>query len=288
MMKKVSIIINCYNGEQYLKEAIESVRSQTYQNFELILWDNLSTDRSAEIFKSYSDHRFRYHKAVSHTNLYQARNLAIGVTTGDYVAFLDADDMWIEEKLELQVAKIIESKANLVYGNFIVQKEGKKYKKFKKVMPSGDIHNYLLNHYVVGILTVLFKKEIFDYDMFSNDYHMIGDFDLIIRLSRKYKFAAIQNPLAIYRIHGNNESIVKPDLYIREMSKWYQSNVNDINNLKSVKEIINFEIFKKYIVENNKNEALKSALRLRSFYSIYKAVLLLTIPKSIIKAIRKI
>jgi hypothetical protein len=116
---------------------------------------------------------------------------------------------------------------------------------------------------------------------------MIGDFDLIIRLSKKYKFEAIQKPLAIYRIHGNNESIVKPDLYIMEMTKWYESNVNIINNLKSVKEIIDFEIFKKYIVENNKNEALKTALRLRSILELYKALLLLLIPNKIIKVIRK-
>ena len=71
----VSIIMNCYNGETYLYvKVLKSVLSQTYENWELIFWDNRSVDKSAEIFKSYKDKRFKYYYAPQHTFLYEARN----------------------------------------------------------------------------------------------------------------------------------------------------------------------------------------------------------------------
>ena len=71
----VSVIINCFNGEKYLLEALDSVITQTYNNWEIIFWDNQSTDKSAEIFKSYKDSRLKYYYASSHADiLYEARN----------------------------------------------------------------------------------------------------------------------------------------------------------------------------------------------------------------------
>ena len=91
--------MNCYNGEAYLKESIQSVLSQTYENWELIFWDNRSTDKSAEIFKSYEDERLKYYHAAKHTLLYGARNEAIKKSSGEFIAFLDTDDLW--EKISL-------------------------------------------------------------------------------------------------------------------------------------------------------------------------------------------
>ena len=78
----VSVIMNCYNGEKYIREAIDSVISQTYQNWEIIFWDNQSTDRSAEIVKGYNEPRIRYVYAQKHTLLYEARNYAIVESSG--------------------------------------------------------------------------------------------------------------------------------------------------------------------------------------------------------------
>ena len=105
-MKKgpeTSIIMNCHNGEKYLSEAIKSVFSQTYKNWELIFWDNGSTDKSKKIFKNFKDNRLRYfykHKKVS---LYESRNSACKKARGDYIAFLDVDDIWFSKKLEWQI-----------------------------------------------------------------------------------------------------------------------------------------------------------------------------------------
>ena len=85
----VSIIMNCYNGEEYLPYSIESVIIQNYKNWELIFWDNCSTDNSPNIIKSYSDIRIKYFKSENNTSLGIARNLAILNSKGEYIAILD-------------------------------------------------------------------------------------------------------------------------------------------------------------------------------------------------------
>ena len=116
----VSIIMNCYNGEVYLKESIESVLSQTYENWELIFWDNKSEDKSAKIFKSYNEKRFKYYYASQHTILYEARNEAIKRSSGEFIAFLDTDDFWEKDKLELQLALFKDLEVGVVYGNYFI------------------------------------------------------------------------------------------------------------------------------------------------------------------------
>ena len=98
----ISIIMNCYNGEEYLQEAIDSVYSQTYQNWEIIFWDNCSTDKSAEIAKSY-DNKVKYYKSNELISLGLGRREAVNVAKGEYVAFLDTDDLWVHDKLEQEV-----------------------------------------------------------------------------------------------------------------------------------------------------------------------------------------
>ena len=83
----VSIIMNCYNGEVYLYESIKSVLSQTYENWELIFWDNQSSDLSKKIFENFQDKRLKYYYAQEHTTLYRARDLAIKKSNGEFIAF---------------------------------------------------------------------------------------------------------------------------------------------------------------------------------------------------------
>lgn len=126
----VSILMNCYNGEKYLREAIESVLAQTYHNWELIFWDNQSTDRSAEIFRSYFDKRLKYFFAPNHTLLYEARNCTVEKCSGSYIAFLDVDDYWEESKLEKQMG-VFKTDPNvaMVYSNFYFKNEIRKTNK---------------------------------------------------------------------------------------------------------------------------------------------------------------
>ena len=95
--------MNTHNGEDFLKEALESVLVQTYENFEIIFWDNCSDDNTQKIVNSYHDKRIKYFYSDEFTPLGEARNRAIDKSNGDLIAFLDCDDVWMSNKLELQV-----------------------------------------------------------------------------------------------------------------------------------------------------------------------------------------
>ena len=90
----VSIIVNCHNGQEYLYECLKSITKQTYENWELIFWDNHSSDLSSKILKSFKDKRIKYFKSNKFTSLCLARNLAIKKAGGKYITFLDTDDIW--------------------------------------------------------------------------------------------------------------------------------------------------------------------------------------------------
>ena len=119
----VSVIMNCFNGERYLRDSIDGVISQTYKNWEIIFWDNQSVDKSAEIFKSYNDKRLKYFFANEHTSLYKARNLAIEKSKGDFISFIDTDDLWNKNKLELQLPYFKDPKVGVVYSNLWICKK---------------------------------------------------------------------------------------------------------------------------------------------------------------------
>ena len=113
----VSIVLNCYNGEKYLKEALSSIKAQTYKNWELIFWDNRSKDKSAKIVKSFKIKKLKYYLSKRHTSLYAARNLAIKKASGDYISFIDADDIWAKNKLKKQMKLFEDQETAVVYGN---------------------------------------------------------------------------------------------------------------------------------------------------------------------------
>ena len=99
MKNLVSVIMNCYNGEKYLEKSLKSIILQKFHKWELIFWDNQSTDNSKKIFDSFLIQNFKYYLSEKHTSLYEARNLACEKARGEYIAFLDCDDEWYEDFL---------------------------------------------------------------------------------------------------------------------------------------------------------------------------------------------
>ena len=223
----VSIIINCYNGEKFLKECLDSIINQTYKNWEIVFWDNMSEDQSKNILNKYSNYPIQYYKSKSFLKLYDARNLAVQKALGKYICFLDVDDFWEQEKLETQV-KFLENNQSfqIVYSNYYTldQRKKKKFIQNNHELPSGLITNDLLKKYTIGILTTLLKKEIFNDYTFNKNFEIIGDFDFFINLSKSLKIGCVQKPLANYRIHSENYSKKKINLYIEELSTWINLN----------------------------------------------------------------
>ena len=220
----VSIIMNCYNGEQYLREALDSVLSQTYQDWELIFWDNQSTDHSKDIFKSHDDERLKYFYAPKHTLLYEARNYAIEKASGEFYAFLDVDDWWIPEKSEKQIPLFNDQNVGLVYGNYwlVDTIKGTKTLKSKEIMPVGYIQDELLKKYIVGMLTIIIRKELISKEeyFFNPLFNIIGDFDMVIRVAGTNKISALQEPIAFFRWHNNNTSKLDSKRWAQELSQW--------------------------------------------------------------------
>tara|TARA_B100000787_G_C16199329_1_gene303765 strand:+ start:12917 stop:13810 length:894 start_codon:yes stop_codon:yes gene_type:complete len=296
-MKKaplVSIIMNCYNGEKYLQEAVDSVLAQTYQNWELIFWDNQSTDKSADIIKRYNHEKFNYFYAPKHTVLYEARNYAIAKASGEFYAFLDVDDSWVQEKLEKQLLLFDDPEVGLVYGNYWIKHEsrGTQNQRYEQILPSGRILNDLLKDYVVGLPTIVVRKEVFD-DVkypFNQRYNIIGDFDMVIRTALNWKLVGIQEPCATYRSHEHNISKNK-ELHLNELEDWFdtiqQDRVfSDMDGCKSVAQIILYMKGERFVDNKKYIDAFKVLFSLSFGLEKLKLLLIILAPKSFLKHFR--
>jgi len=287
----VSVIVNCFNGEKYLKEALASVLNQSYENWEIIFWDNRSTDNSKNILNSFKDSRIKYFFAEKHTTLYQARNLAIKKSNGELLAFIDADDIWEKNKLELQVPIFQNSKISLVYSNLWIAKQNLEKKKLfiKKESPSGFIYEKLLDDYNVGIITTVFRKSIIkDLEkIFDERFSIIGDFDFFLKLAKSNYFHYINEPLAYYRIHKENFSTVFKEKEMQEFDTWLSENKNNINFEKLKK--ISRKISLRKLLHFKFNGDYKNCLTLfkKNFKSIivFKMLIIVFTPLYILKKI---
>ncbi len=222
----VSIIMNCHNGETFLKQSIDSIINQSFKNWELIFFDNVSDDNSLEIVDSFNDKRIKVFKSEKFINLYHARNEAIQKAKGKYICFLDTDDYWERNKIEEQV-NFLENNSNfeMVYSNFYtIKKDNTKYIQNNYNLPEGKIVKDLLKKYSIGILTACIKKKIFENILFDEKTNIIGDFDFFVKLSCDYNIGCIQKPLAFYRDHENNLSKKKLGVYINELNYWIKNN----------------------------------------------------------------
>jgi len=219
----VSVVMNCFNSEKYLREAIESVLSQTYQNWEIIFWDNCSSDKSASIFKSYDDKRLHYHLAPKFTELGEARNLAASCANGEWLSFLDCDDVWLSKKLEdqMNISKQEGSELGIVYGQCLVINNSNiaqskwvnnqnkyKNKTVLRVLPEGYIFKKILKFNFIPLLTAIFSREAFnEVGGLSSHFKQAEDYELFVKISNIKKVRAVQDVVAFYRVHENNISI---------------------------------------------------------------------------------
>ncbi len=264
----VSVIMNCYNGEEYLREAIDSVLSQTYTNWEVIFWDNQSTDSSAKIVKSYSDKRIKYFYAPEHTVLYAARNHALSKAKGDYIAFLDCDDWWDKSKLKLQINLFDIENVGLVYSNARLHYQGKgKNKIIFKSLPEGYIYGDLLKRYCVVLSSIVVSKETINLleRKFDNRFQIIGDLDLILRLSTITVTKCVNEAVVNYRWHGNNLSIKQIDKKIYEVNIL----ITDLLKNKKIAEHKNFKFLYSLIQDIKIQEFLRNKRRLKVIMELF-------------------
>lgn len=204
----VSIIMNCYNSETYLREAIDSILAQTYQNWELVFWDNQSTDDSAEIVQSYVDSRIKYHCSGSFTPLGEARNRAIKESSGELIAFLDCDDLWMPEKLAQQVPLFDAPNIGLVIcDTYFFNEQGiQKQLYSNKKPPVGMVFREILGEYFISLETAVIRRNALDSleHWFDSRFNAIEEYDLFVRLSYRWHLAYADVVLAKWRVHASS------------------------------------------------------------------------------------
>jgi glycosyltransferase involved in cell wall biosynthesis len=221
MTPEISVIFTSYNHKGYLFQAIESLINQTFTNFEIIIVDDCSTDGSQEILKNYTnDKRVKLFLLEKNTGSYvNASNYGFSHSSAEFVIFAQCDD-FAEKNQLFELIKyarmnkdvaVVFSSSNLVdkNGEFILCDFDIRTRYFKKfhsensIIGSSEMNNYLLNSCIIPNLSAaLIKKTIFEeYNFFSNDYLVLADWDFWLKVSTKYDFFYIRDPLNNFRQH---------------------------------------------------------------------------------------
>lgn len=235
----ISIVINCYNGAQYLREAIESVFSQTTDNWEIVFWDDGSTDGSGEIAKSYGE-KVRYFRNENRTNLglSKARNKAFAECRGEFIAILDQDDIWLPNKLEKQMSLFQTNPTiGLTFSNSIFFDDKKdRYEMFQYEKPKrGNVFGDLLSRNFISTETMIYRKEAINslpYVM-DDQFNMVMDYDLSLRIAYNYDLDYVKEPLSKWRMHSAGESNKKRFEIWRECQVMLEKLCNELPDIKN-------------------------------------------------------
>lgn len=288
---KVSILMNCYNGEDYLSEALVSILSQSYIYWELIFWDNCSTDNTAKIFNSFQDSRFKYFLAKSHTNLGEARASAWNYLDGEFIAFLDSDDIWFSNKLEEQLKLFDDPVIGISITNsiFFSEKSERLLYKSSNAPNCGLIFEDQLRNYTISFETVMVRMSIAKKFKLNFDplFSHISDFDFIIRFCRVAKLAYSPKTLSKWRVHLKSATWAQPEKFSEEQEKWIQK-INKENLNKTEKIALTFfenkrkqKLIYKLLLENKLQEVKEVVKHLNKMQLISFLILVVcTLPYS--------
>lgn len=287
----VSVIINCYNGEQFLRETIDSVITQTYTNWEIIFWDNQSTDSTADIVKGYNDQRIKYFYAKVQTPLGEARNLALEKAKGSYICFVDADDWWNTDFLSVGVSNLHEHRCGLYYCNYY-RVRGSELKPYnKRVEEEIQTYKSLLDSYMVGMSACIFQSDIIHKNKirFNNSYKLIEDLDFFVHISLYTRVFYDPKVLSYYRIHDNSSSFKYRDRWYDEFKNFYDNIKEELvphriseNDLKNVRIKMEHYHAEKLIIENKRFELLCLTIRnIDILKYLWKKNLFIFIPKEL-------
>jgi len=219
---KVSVIINCLDGELFLRQAIDSVLHQTFKDWELILWDNASTDGTKQIALSYDDSLI-YCCSDRTYPLGTARNMALATAKGEYIAYLDCDDVWGQSLLQKMVNILDKNPSHgMVYSDgYKINEHGViigRYFDGVKCYRGQCFEEFFKSGLAPTPSEVLFRRESLEaVHGFDAKLDICEDYDLYLKLAWHCSVEYIPEPLIQYRIHENN-SVKKTDILARENS----------------------------------------------------------------------
>lgn len=213
---QVTVIMNCYNGQRYLREAIDSVYAQDMADWEIVFWDNQSTDESPQIARSY-DQRLRYFRAEQRTSLSPARALALVQARGNFIAFLDVDDVWYPNTLSRLVAGMDDSEHvyAVCYGGFQnIDGNGAHLKRTLYPARRGNVFDCFLHQFEITPCAAMLRNSVLQRTGLTFDPHLTAseEYCLFMQLAVDHPFHALPEVVAKYRIHEGaltNKTIAK-------------------------------------------------------------------------------
>lgn len=215
MLPKVSIITPVFNSEKFIVKTIESVLSQTYEQWEMILVDDASSDASVEIIEQFqiNNPQIKLFQLKHNEGTAVARNKATELATGDYIAFLDADDLWEPNKLEQQIKTMLSQNLDVCFSSYeLINEAGQSLNKVVQALPVLSYEKLLKSNYIgnlTGIYNVKTLGKIFVPNLKKRQDWLLW----LIALQRSNKPAmSINNVLAKYRIRDNSISSNKFNL----------------------------------------------------------------------------
>ncbi|MBP7654670.1 glycosyltransferase [Candidatus Dependentiae bacterium] len=269
-MPLVSVIIGTYNAECYIKETILSVLNQTFKDFELIVVDDGSTDKTIQIAEKLLN---APHKLIRQKNMGEAgaRNTGLENASGKYIAFLDHDDLYAAEKLEKTVCFLEGNREfGMVYSNYdfiIAPRNINKWRGWSSSKSNNGSGDIFLKQFVenkIHIITVLLRRECFDkIGFFDQAINYACDSDMWIRISAHYKIGYLEDTLAYYRLHDTNVSLDRETCLIHRIDSMKKNYALFNDRVKGNKNIINsiknlyYRIVKLYIKQGNLKKAFK-------------------------------
>lgn len=234
----VSIITPVFNGENFIEQSINSVINQTYLNWELIIVDDASTDDTVKIVEMYmrKDKRIRFFKNQTNKGVDKSREKAFLNAKGRFIAFLDADDIWMKRKLEKQVKYMLENNYYFTFTDYYMFNDGSN-KPFSLVHVPNEIdYKGYLKNTVIGCLSVILDKNNLDLNMQQGKLEDVKTWLYVLK--QGYKAYGIQEPLAFYRVCNTSASSNK----LKNASLFYNCMVHHekINRIAASYYFINY------------------------------------------------
>ncbi len=196
----ISVIMPVYNGEKYLREAIDSILSQTYSDFEFIIINDCSTDSTEEIILSYSDNRIVYIKNEKNMGVAATLNRGLDIAKGEYIARMDADDISLPKRFEKQIGFMEKHKNVAVCGTW-VEFFGAANSVFKNPISKEETKVSLLFNSCIAHPTAMIRTNIAQCYKYDSEYEGLEDYELWYRISLEYDITNIPDVLLKYRIH---------------------------------------------------------------------------------------
>ena len=205
-MPTVSVIIHTYNNEKFIAETVESVLNQTYKDYEIIVVDDGSVDGTRDALMPYMQ-KIRYHYKEN-GGIASAKNAGISLSETEFIAFLDHDDLWVPDKLQLQMEHFNENpQIGLVYAKYTSFRDGKELRTKPEKGYSGWIFKELLSKSFIQTSTVVVKRECLDAVGPYDETFSLGDeYDMFLRIARKFQCGFVDKGLTRYRVHDTNAS----------------------------------------------------------------------------------